>query len=91
MAAPRIALDVPQVKTRGKRWIVVGAGARDEYQVPAALHEADLLERFFTDFYAPLDRVAFGRLIPSALQKRLQRRFAPELPQAKSRRALTIY
>jgi len=59
---------------------VVGAGARDGYQVPIALHEAGLLERFFTDFYAPLDRIAIGRLIPSAIQKRMQRRFAPELP-----------
>src|SRR5579884_944124 len=82
MPASRTAFDVPQVKTKGKRWIVVGAGARDGYQVPVALHEAGLLERFFTDFYAPLDQVALAKLIPSAIQKRVRRRFAAELPSS---------
>ena len=81
MAAPRTVFDVSdQVKPKATRWIVAGAGARDGYQVPIALHETSLLERLFTDFYAPLDRIAFGRLIPPAVKKRLQRRFVPELP-----------
>lgn len=81
MAAPRTVFDVPdQVSPKATRWIVVGAGARDDYQVPIALHETGLLERFFTDFYAPLDRIGLGRFIPSAIRERLQRRFVPELP-----------
>lgn len=81
MAASRTAFDVSdQLKPKAARWIVVGAGARDGYQALIALHEAGLLKLFFTDFYAPLDRSAFGRLIPSAIQKCVQRRFAPQLP-----------
>lgn len=84
MSASRITFHIPdQVKPKATRWIVVGAGARDAYQVPIALHEAGLLQRFFTDFYTPLDRIALSRLIPSAIQKRGQRRFVPELPSTK--------
>jgi glycosyltransferase involved in cell wall biosynthesis len=89
MSASRTAFDIPdQVKPKATRWIVVGAGARDAYQVPIALHDAGLLEQFFTDFYTPLDRIASGRLIPSAIQKHVQRRFAPELPSTKVERSL---
>ena len=69
MVASRTVFDVPnQVKPKATRWIVVGAGARDGYQVPIALHDTGLLDRFFTDFYAPLDRIAFDRLIPATIQ-----------------------
>ena len=83
MSASRSAFDIPDpVKPKATRWIVVGAGARDSYQVPIALHQTGLLERFFTDFYTPLDQRVLSRLIPSAMQKRMQRRFAPELPSS---------
>ncbi len=83
MAGPRSAFDhLNQLKTENAKWVVVGAGARDGYQVPIALHEAGLLEQFFTDFYAPLDRFAIANLVPLTIRKRLQRRFARELPSS---------
>jgi hypothetical protein len=66
-----------------KMWVVVGAGARDSYQAPLALHQAGLLRALITDFYTPLDRrfarAAF-KIIPSRAADKLWRRFHPELP-----------
>jgi len=45
-------------------WLVTFNGARDAYQVPLALAEADLLEQLVTDWYCPdmLARVASSRI-----------------------------
>jgi glycosyltransferase involved in cell wall biosynthesis len=50
-------------------------GARDGYQAPAALHEAGLLQRFVTDYYAP---AVPPRWLPSAMAQR----HCPLLPKA---------
>jgi glycosyltransferase involved in cell wall biosynthesis len=67
---------------RPSSWVVVFAGARDSYQVPIALQEAGLLEKFVTDFYSPLDKpfalTAFA-LLPGSMQSKLRRRFHPAL------------
>ncbi len=52
---------------------------RDLYQVPLALHEADLLERLITDLYLP-DSLR-GTRLPDLLH--LGHRFAPGLPSSK--------
>lgn len=81
MAASQTAFDLStQIKAKRKKWVVVGPGARDGYQIPIALCEAGLLERFFTDFYSPLDRFPFATVIPASIQKRVKCRFASELP-----------
>jgi len=67
---------------REEQW-VVAAGARDSYQLPIALHEADLLRAFLTDFYAPLDCRAAGfvcSLLPRTLADKFKRRYSSELP-----------
>jgi glycosyltransferase involved in cell wall biosynthesis len=67
---------------RRNSWVVVFAGARDSYQVPIALQEAGLLEKFVTDFYSPLDKpyaLATFSLLPSSMQSTLRRRFHPAL------------
>lgn len=56
-------------------FVCVINGKRDGYQVPVALHEAGLLARFVTDYYAP-DRPP--RWLPDALAQRRH----PALPQA---------
>ena len=50
-------------------------GSRDCYQVPAALHEAGLLRRFVTDYYAP-------EVPPSWLPGPMARRRSDLLPHA---------
>ena len=55
--------------------VAVLAGARDQYQLPLALHEAQLLESLVTDWYWPADRQWFagtvGRMMsPSSVEKR---------------------
>jgi len=49
--------------------VVVLAGARDQYQVPLALREADLLQSLVTDLYWPADKTWFnnsaGAILPS--------------------------
>ncbi|HMG32381.1 MAG TPA: glycosyltransferase family 4 protein [Blastocatellia bacterium] len=53
------------------RAVVALAGARDQYQLPLALHEAGLLDTLVTDLYFPADRLWFsgsvGRLLPADL------------------------
>lgn len=68
------------------------AGNRDYYQLPLALHEADLLERFVTEFYWPADRAWFragpGRWVG---ERAIASRSHPDLPSSKvaiCRRAL---
>ena len=50
--------------------VVAFAGARDHYQLPLALSEANLLQTFVTDTYWPADRRVFtstlGRILPTS-------------------------
>ena len=50
--------------------VVAFAGARDHYQLPLALSEADLLQTFVTDTYWPADRQVFmrslGKVLPAS-------------------------
>lgn len=65
------------------RAVVAHAGARDHYQVPLALQEISALERFVTDFYAPLDSRAFSRVVELAgVTDMFRRRFSAELPSS---------
>ena len=61
--------------------VVAFAGARDHYQLPLALSEADLLQTFVTDTYWPADRRVFmaglGRVLPGSV---VQARFAKGIP-----------
>jgi len=61
--------------------VVVQAGARDQYQLPVALHEVGCLERLVTDFYAPMDRRWFNAMAEwLGCTKHLDRRFNGKLP-----------
>jgi glycosyltransferase involved in cell wall biosynthesis len=59
--------------------VVVHRGARDSYEVSAALAQAGLLDRLVTDLYWPGDQ-AWTRSVPRYLQARGQKRFHPALP-----------
>ncbi len=63
-------------------WVVVHDGPRDHYQLPLALAEEGLLERFVTDWYTPLDRAPWrsltsARFLESRL--RLRKRYCEKL------------
>ena len=77
-AAHRIRCS-PSTKEEGKRWIVVGPGAR---RVLGSGRSSP--DRFpgtlLTDFYAPIDRVALRQVHSLGDKQRLQCRLAPELP-----------
>jgi glycosyltransferase involved in cell wall biosynthesis len=64
------------------RWIVLYAGARMGYAVPALLARRGLLARFYTDLHAPswrfLDRLAMAPM-PRSIARLLGRRLPPEL------------
>ncbi len=66
--------------------VVAYAGARDHYQLPLALSEANLLEAFVTEMYWPADRKIFtrgiGRALPASFVKA---RFHPDLPSRRVR------
>jgi hypothetical protein len=68
---------------RASSWIVVHAGARDRYQIPAAFAERSVLQGFVTDWYAKLDRqplAAMRPFLPKALSGLLARRYTEALP-----------
>jgi glycosyltransferase involved in cell wall biosynthesis len=69
--------------------IVAQLGARMHYAVPAIFHQAGMLQRFYTDFYAgPLFRSLLGKragLKPRVLQAAVER-FHPDLPWNKVKR-----
>lgn len=61
----------------------MAGGARDSYQFPIAMHEAQQLHAFVTDFYAPLDRLPVRTacaLLSRGLAGKFKRRYSPELP-----------
>jgi len=64
--------------------VVVHAGGRDQYQVALALHEANLLERLVTDFYAPNTKIGpFSARDTDIYARRLGRRYCDALPGKK--------
>ena len=70
---------------RARRVVVVHRGARDAYQVAAALAKAGLLERLVTDLYWPNDSVFLARLrraLPGSVQRLLGMRTNSGLPGA---------
>lgn len=63
--------------------VTVHRGARDEYQVACALHEAGILESLVTDLYWPADSVwakAAERATPARLRRKLLNRSSEALP-----------
>ena len=66
--------------------VVAFAGARDHYQLPLALSEADLLQAFVTETYFPADRPWFnqslGKVLPASL---VNARFCAGLPSRRVR------
>jgi glycosyltransferase involved in cell wall biosynthesis len=70
------------------RWVVAFPGARDSYQVPLALEQVGLLNAFVTDWYSPMDRIAFRgalHLLPTSIAAKLRRRFRPGLPSNRAK------
>ena len=69
----------------GPRVVVVHRGARDAYQLSAALAGAGLLERLVTDLYWPNDRPwaeALAALLSAPICRRLLARYHPGVPAA---------
>ncbi len=62
--------------------VTVHRGARDEYQVACALHEAGILESRVTDLYWPADEwvSAAERALPGSLRRKLRNRTTELLP-----------
>lgn len=72
--------------------VVAFAGARDHYQLPLALQEANLLEAFVTEMYWPADRRVFTRGIGRALPDSLTRaRFSAGIPSRRVRVPATAF
>lgn len=70
---------------KAPRVTVLQDGARMHYGLPLALHRAGLLDRVYTDYYAPPGSAAAAaaRLVARvrpALAKRMALRYSPELP-----------
>ncbi len=68
-----------------RRVVVVHRGARDAYQVAAALAGAGLLERLVTDLYWPGDRLWAARLaaaLPGSVRSLPSARYHQQLPSA---------
>lgn len=63
--------------------LVAQLGARRHYLVPVALHQAGILDRFVTDFYAGKLSAAFARALPSSLASRAGSRRTLNLPTGK--------
>jgi glycosyltransferase involved in cell wall biosynthesis len=64
-------------------WVVAHCGARDQYQLPIALHESGQLHRFVTDWYSPMDNPMLRAVLkwaPQRLRSNLAKRYRGELP-----------
>jgi glycosyltransferase involved in cell wall biosynthesis len=65
------------------RWVVVHDAERDHYELPIALAEAGVLERFVTDWYTPLDNPWWRRFANTRVGKStfgIAKRYRRELP-----------
>ncbi len=63
-----------------RRYVCAFRGRRDDYQVPLALHEAGMLHRFITDFYAGEALQAASRLLPGMRGQAIRGRSKEGLP-----------
>ena len=66
-----------------ERWVVVHDSERDHYELPVALAEVGVLERFVTDWYTALDKPVWQHLANTKLAKStfgISKRYRPELP-----------
>jgi glycosyltransferase involved in cell wall biosynthesis len=66
-----------------QRWVVVHDSERDHYELPVALAEVGVLERFVTDWYTPLDKPFWRQLANTRVGKStfgISKRFRVELP-----------
>ena len=52
-----------------QRWVVVHDAERDHYELPVALAEVGVLERFVTDWYTPLDKTLWRKLANTRIGK----------------------
>ena len=71
--------------------VVVHRGARDAYQVAAALADAGLLERLVTDLYWPRERFWASRIsafLPDRIRLLLAQRHHPRVPSSLVRQTL---
>ena len=68
----------------GPKTVVVHRGARDAYQVSAALADAGMLDSLVTDLYWPADGFAsrLARVLPSRFASQLRARYSDHLPSA---------
>lgn len=79
------------LKHQGAKTVVVHRGARDGYQVAAALSEAGLLESLVTDVYWPADRSwaqALEGVASAGIRSSLQARFSKYIPSSRVRCAI---
>lgn len=68
-------------KLKNKKYIVVHAGKRDDYQVALALYEAGMLYALVTETYFPYDKNWFKKLINLlGFQSQINKRFKTGLP-----------
>ena len=71
--------------------VVVHRGARDHYQLAAALQEAGLLNRLVTDLYWPADRLigrAIERCAGARIRGKLRLRYEPLISSARAKLCL---
>ncbi len=62
------------------QYVCAYRGRRDNYQVPLALAEAGLLDRFITDFYTFKEWQQVSPYLPESWQAKLAFRYHPDLP-----------
>lgn len=65
------------------QYVCAFRGRRDNYQVPLALAEAGLLDRFITDFYTLSTLRRLAHYLPEAWQEKLVFRYHSDLPDEK--------
>ncbi len=66
-----------------QHWVVVHDAERDHYELPVALAEVGVLERFVTDWYTPLDKTLWRKFANTRIGKStfgISKRYRPELP-----------
>src|SRR5215207_2688886 len=68
-----------------ERFVCAFRGRRDAYQVPLALAEGRLLEKFITDAYATPVAQCVARLAPAATRAKLELRHVPGIPDERVR------
>ena len=73
------------LKDLPEKWVMVHDGRRDHYQLPIALAEEGMLERFVTDWYTPMENPLWrGFTKVRALESRLKlaKRYSSLLPSS---------